>query len=122
MDFTNEQADEKILALLGGRLARHRLDRNLTQEQLAREAGISKRTVIRLENGESSQLTNLVRVLRALRLLPNLDALVPAPLASPLAQLKPRAKARRRASPARKKTGPTTDWTWGDEATGGGKP
>ena len=82
MQIPNELTDRKILGEVGDRLARHRLGRNLTQAQLAREAGVSKRTVIRLENGESSQLTNLVRVLRALSLLGNLDALVPAPLAS----------------------------------------
>lgn len=122
MAIPNELTDRKVLADLGDRLARHRLDRNLTQDQLAREAGVSKRTVIRLEKGESSQLPNLVRVLRALGLLGNLDALVPAPLTSPLAQLKSRAKERRRASPATKKPGPGSKWTWGDETKGGGKP
>jgi transcriptional regulator with XRE-family HTH domain len=104
-----------VLSGLGDRLARHRLDRNLTQAQLAHEAGVSKRTVIRLENGESSQLTNLIRVLRALGLLANLDVLVPAPLVSPLLQLKSRPKERRRASPVAKKPGPEAKWTWGDE-------
>lgn len=122
MAIPNELTDRKVLADLGDRLARHRLDRNLTQDQLAREAGVSKRTVIRLEKGESSQLPNLVRVLRALGLLGNLDALVPAPLTSPLAQLKSRAKERRRASPATKKPGQGSKWTWGDETKGGGKP
>ena len=57
-----ETADRRVLAELGDRLARHRLNRNQTQDQLAREAGVSKRTVVRLENGQSSQVTNLVRV------------------------------------------------------------
>jgi len=114
--------DRNVLAELGDRLSRHRLDRNLTQEQLAREAGVSKRTVIRLENGESSQLTNLIRVPRVLGLLANLDALVPAPLVSPLAQLKSRAKERRRASPVAKKSVPGATWTWGDEPKNGGEP
>lgn len=122
MEISNELADRKVLSELGDRLARHRLDRNLTQAQLAREAGVSKRTVVRLEKGESSQVTNLVRVLRALGLLTNLDGLVPAPLVSPLAQLKSRAKERRRASPVAKKPGPESPWTWGDETTSGGKP
>lgn len=122
MAIQNELTDQRILAELGDRLARHRLDRNLTQAQLAREAGVSKRTIIRLENGESSQLTNLVRVLRALGILGNLEVLVPAPLASPLAQLRSRSRERRRASPAAGKPGPTTRWTWGDETENEGKP
>jgi transcriptional regulator with XRE-family HTH domain len=118
-----ETTDQRVLAELGDRLARHRLNRNLTQDQLAREAGVSKRTIVRLENGQSSQVTNLVRVLRALGLLGNLDALVPAPLASPIEALKAKGRQRRRASPAGKKPKPSSDWTWGDDKpTRGGEP
>lgn len=35
------------------------------------------RTFVRLEGSESTQVTNLIRALRALGLLTNLDALVP---------------------------------------------
>ena len=66
MAIQTETTDQQVLAELGDRLAQYRLNRNLTQDQLAREAGVSKRTVVRLENGQSSQMTNLVRVLRAL--------------------------------------------------------
>jgi len=122
MQNKNETPDRAVLSELGNRLARHRLDRNLTQAQLAREAGVSKRTIVRLENGESSQLQNLIRVLRALGLLANLDAMIPPPFASPLAQLKSRAKERRRAAPVAKKPGADSTWTWGDATKSGGKP
>ncbi len=114
--------DASVLAELGDRLSRLRLQRNLTQEELAREAGVSKRTLIRLEAGESSQVTNLIRVIRALGLLGNLDAFVPPPLPSPLEQLRSRAQERRRASPGARKSGSTAKWTWGDDApkAGGG--
>jgi len=115
MAIQTETTDQQVLAELGDRLAQHRLNRNLTQDQLAREAGVSKRTVVRLENGQSSQVTNLVRVLRALGLLCNFEALVPAPLASPIEALKAKARQRRRASPASKQPKPSSDWTWGDD-------
>lgn len=115
MTISIETTDRRILAELGDRLAQHRLNRNLTQDQLAREAGVSKRTVVRLEDGQSSQMTSLVRVLRALGLLGNLDALVPAPLASPIEALKAKAWKRHRASPASKKPMPSSEWTWGDD-------
>lgn len=84
---------------------------------------MSKRTVVRLENGQSSQLTNLIRVLRALDLLGSLDSLIPAPLASPIEALKVKARERRRASPSPRKPMPDSKWTWGDEKpTGGGEP
>ena len=118
MVIHNETTDQQLLAELGDRLKRHRLNRNLTQEQLAREAGVSKRTVVRLENGQSSQMTNLIRVLRALGLLGNVDALVPAPSASPIEALKAKARERRRASPASKMSMPSSEWTWGNDQAG----
>ncbi len=115
MEKTYEMTDEAVLAELGDRLSRLRLQRNLTQAQLAREAGVSKRTLIRLESGESIQVTNLIRVVRALGLLGNLDAFVPPPLSSPIAQLRSRKKERRRASPGVTKSGPPPQWIWGDD-------
>lgn len=112
--------DSAVLAELGRRLARRRLDRNLTQAQLAERAGISPRTVVRLEAGESTQLTNLIRVLRALDLLDALDALIPPPLPSPIEQLRAKGRARKRAS-RRADKGAAPDrreWTWGDDAEG----
>ncbi len=121
MDTKIEMTDRQTLARLGDRLARHRLNLNLTQAQLAREAGVAKRTVIRLENGESSQLANLIRVFRALGLLAHFDALGPAPLDSPIDQLKSRAKERKRASPAAKKLEPSETWAWGGDKHKNGK-
>ena len=113
---------DDVLAELGERLARHRLNRNLTQDQLAREAGVSKRTIIRLEKGESSQLTNLIRVLRALGLLGHLDTLVATPLVSPIEALTVRSRERRRASPITKNAKPNSQWTWKDDTpTGEGR-
>lgn len=109
--------DSAVLAELGERMARHRLDRNLTQAALAKQAGVSKRTLIRLEAGESTQLTNLVRMLRALSLLKNLDTLVPPPVPSPIEQLRTKGRERKRASP-RAEEGRSTkpgEWTWGDD-------
>ena len=116
MTTINEMTDAAALAELGSRLGRLRLQRNLTQAQLAHTAGVSKRTLIRLEHGDSSQATYFIRVIRALGLLGNLDALVPPPLVSPLGQLRARSKERRRASPGARKGGPPAKWTWADES------
>lgn len=109
--------DSAILSELGQRLARLRLERNLTQAALAKEAGVSKRTLIRLEAGESTQLTNLVRMLRALKLLKNLDALVPPPAPSPIEQLRTKGRERKRASPRAEenRSSKPGEWTWGDD-------
>ncbi len=115
------QSDTAVLVELGARLARLRLRMNLTQTQLAREAGVSKRTLIRLESGECGQLTNLLRVLRALGLPGNLEALVPPPLPSPIEQLRSRSKVRRRASPHAKPRAAVNPWTWRDDPPAHGR-
>ncbi|MFM7297038.1 MAG: helix-turn-helix domain-containing protein, partial [Planctomycetota bacterium] len=66
--FEGSTGDGAVLRTLGQRLVARRLERNRTQAELAREAGVSLRTVVRLERGESSQVASLVRVLRALEL------------------------------------------------------
>ncbi len=119
------ETDSAVLAELGKRLAARRLERNLTQAELAAEAGLSKRTVLRLESGESTQLTNLVRVLRALDLQGALTALVPAAGARPLEQLHSAGKRRKRASRRGTRAGSDpgsgaktrSEWTWNDAAS-----
>ncbi len=119
IDVAGWARDAEALRVLGARLAARRLERNQTQAQLARESGVSLRTVVRLERGESSQLTNLVRVLRALELLgplmASLEALAPPPQARPLAQLRSKARTRRRASRRRAPAKGESPWTWRDE-------
>ena len=115
MKFLGEIADDAVLKELGGRVARYRLNRNLTQEALAREAGVSKRTLHRIEHGHSAQFTNWIRLLRAFDLLENLDIPVPEPAISPIQQMKMLGKERKRASSATKRSGKSEPWTWGDE-------
>jgi putative transcriptional regulator len=115
MRYTDENTDAAILAELGERLTHSRLARNFKQDDLARMAGVSKRTIERLEKGESVQLTNLIRALRALEMVQNLERLVPESTPSPLRQLKLRGKQRHRASSPRAAAGPPGHWTWGDD-------
>ena len=117
MRITHHTNDTAAMQELGARIARHRLNRNLTQAALAVEAGVSAPTVQRLEQGKSCQASSLIRILRALKLLEHLDGLVPEPPASPMQQLRMSGKLRRRAS----SPGGThirerpAAWTWGDE-------
>ena len=108
-------SDDAALKALGRRLARHRLNRNLTQAALAAQAGISTPTVQRIEQGRSSQAANLIRILRALGLLDNLDALVPEPPVSPIQQARMHGRTRQRASSSAGRQAPPADWSWGDE-------
>jgi len=114
MKFTRDISDSAALKELGGRVARYRLNSNLTQAAFAREAGISQRTLIRIEHGESTQTTNLIRILRALHILENFEALIPEPAISPIQQLQLHGKSRKRASPEAGKSTTKKPWSWGD--------
>ena len=118
MKLPKQATDAAILGELGGRLAQLRLHRNLTQAQLATQAGVSKRTVERLEAGAvATQLSGFIRVCRVLGLVERFDLLVPETLPSPIAQLQLGRKQRRRASRtgAKAADASTTRWQWGDE-------
>lgn len=106
-------SDAALLRELGQRIARLRLERNLSQAQLAEQAGISKRTLERLEAGAAAtQLSLFLRVLRQLDLLERLDLLLPEPQPSPIALLERQEGQRKRAS-RRPQAKPEAPWTWG---------
>lgn len=117
MKIESNSTDDVVLRELGERLARTRLERNLSQQRLAEEAGVSKRTVERLEGGEPVKSNSLIRVLRALGKLDALDRLVPEPLPSPVERLRLQGRRRRRAGTPRSAGGqtPAEPWRWGDE-------
>lgn len=115
MNFGDSVSDSAALKELGNRIARYRLNRNMTQDALAKGAGVSKRTVHRVEHGHSTQTSNLLRILRALELLKNLEALVPQPAVSPMQQLMMRGKTRKRASTSSDESERRAPWSWGDD-------
>jgi transcriptional regulator with XRE-family HTH domain len=117
MNIKDEFSDELVLQEMGERLARTRLERNLTQANLAKTAGISKRTLERLESGAgSTQLTTFIKVCRALGLLQRFDTFLPKPPASPVQQLKLHGRKRKRASGTRIEKTRNKKWTWGESS------
>jgi len=117
MNISKDMSDKATLLELGSRIARCRLNQNMTQEALAIEAGVSTPTVQRLEQGHSTQLANFIRILRALDMLEQFDSLIPEPNISPMQQLKMGGKIRQRASlPTKDKSTVTPTWKWGDDA------
>jgi len=114
-------SDRAILAELGRRLREARLERNLSQAEVAENAGIGRVTLQRMEAGESPSLISFVRVLRALDLLEGLGRLVPEPGPSPFEEFKRRGRRRQRARPSRHSDTEHRHgaWRWGDEETAG---
>lgn len=126
MKISSLLADQAILAELGERILRIRLEKNLRQIDLANEAGVSRNTVARLESGEvATQLVSFLRVCRVLGVLDRFETLLPEATVGPIEALKFAKKGRQRAmSPERKARNTEAlaagkPWVWGDGQTGG---
>jgi transcriptional regulator with XRE-family HTH domain len=118
MDLT----DPMLLRAVGERLARLRLERNMTQLELAKSAGVSSMTVRRLERGDAVSFELVLRVLRALELLDRLEAAIPEETIRPIEIVDRHGRRRQRASgrassPKHERGG--VRWTWGDEPGSG---
>lgn len=84
MNAYSAQTDESALTLLGKRLAAFRIRNNWTQAQLAEQSGVSKGTVERIERGDSVQVVNFIKVLRACGMLENFLSIFPDDSPSPM--------------------------------------
>lgn len=105
MAMYSAQTDESALALLGKRMAAFRVRNNWTQAKLAQTAGVSKGTVERIERGDSVQILNLVKVLRACDMLDTFLGIFPDDSPSPMQILQMgKIKPRQRAGSPHKKT------------------
>lgn len=117
MHLHESMSEDAVLAELGRRLERHRVERNRTQADLAEEAGIGRATLQRIERGDSVQMTSIVKLMRALELLGALDAAVPESIAFPIAELeRQQRRSRRRARGRHGAPTPPEDeqsWGWG---------
>jgi len=115
MEISKNMTGETLLKVIGERLAQVRLSKNLTQEQLADQAGIGLRTVQRLELGAAAtQLSSFVRVCRMLGLVERFEVLIPEAAASPIAQLKLQSRKRKRATGRKTVKSESKKWTWGE--------
>jgi len=123
MHLDEIMTDAAVLAELGRRLKRHRLERNFTQAELASQAGIGQATVQRAELGESIQMTSMIKLLRTLELLAGLDLAVPESIDLPIAQLERQQRKVRRRARGRRGTGQAEaveqPWVWGNEPGSG---
>lgn len=115
MKITGLLTDDAVLAELGARIAARRVDMQLTQAAAAEQAGIAKRTLERMEAGQTSQLSTLVRVLRVLDAASGLDGMIPESGPRPMDLLKQKGKVRQRASGKRAAKAPGTPWQWDEK-------
>jgi transcriptional regulator with XRE-family HTH domain len=102
---------------IASRLKAYRIDYPLSQQDLADKAGISRRSITNLENGEDVQLSTIIKVLMALGLDSNLDQLTPDPTERPSHYLKGKsAKPQRKRTSKKELKASKKTFKWGDES------
>jgi transcriptional regulator with XRE-family HTH domain len=127
IDFSTATSGQ-IEAELCRQLRQIRLSRNVTQAQLAREAGVSPGTISNMERGQGVSpgtisnmergqgvsLDTFLRVLIALGVQQNLQVLLPDISIRPMERISSAGDERKRARPSHtlKEQAP---WAWGDE-------
>jgi len=104
---------KQVETVLCKRIEDIRLSRNITQKKLANDAGISLRTIGRLEKGDGVSLDTFIRVLMALGIQQNLEILLPDPTVRPVDRIgfKGNQRKRARTKSSDKKSPP---WKWAD--------
>ena len=108
----NKKKDYKeYIKDLGKKIKIYRIMKEMSQQDLADQTGVSKRSISRLEQGESVQLDNLLKILLALELGDNIELLVPDQTKRPSYYLD---KTDSRPKRVRKRT-EKSDFKWGDE-------
>ena len=107
----NNMSDLAILEELGMRLRSARLDANMTRDALASKIDLSVDTVRNAETGRNVSLETLIRLMRGLGRLADLQTLLEDVGPSPVQLAKSRGRVRQRASGSRKKS-TREQWQW----------
>lgn len=110
MDFYS-LSDKYIEQELGTRLKALRLQKNITQKELAEATTLSLNSIKSLEAGRG-KLSTLIAVLRELEALDHLDDFIPEISISPVQLAKRQGQVRKRASGERLKSQPTDESEW----------
>lgn len=112
MKISGKESEKAILIELGKRIKQYRIASELTQAELAEKCGISSSTETRIESGIDSKMSNYIKILYGLKILENLDAVIPE--AQPnLKLLFENSVPKQRVKSKKKKI--TTDWVWGED-------
>ena len=108
-------SDEALQRQIGERLRSARLNANLSQQELAEIAGLNRNTIVNAEKGKSCTLGTLIALLRGLKMLEQLDLLLPPQAISPIQLAKLHGKKRQRATGKRGANTIAEDptpWNW----------
>lgn len=111
-DIMNNKKDyQEYIKELGQKIKTYRIMKEMSQQDLEDKTGVSKRSISRLEQGESVQVDNLFKILLALELGDNIELLVPDQTKRPSFYLEKTADKPKRVRKKIKKS----EFKWGDE-------
>lgn len=103
-------SDSALSKEIGNFIKHHRLNQNKTQNDVAKEAGISRSTLSLLERGETVTIATLIQVLRVLDLLHIMDVFKVEQQISPIELAKLEQKKRKRARSSKNNQSNESDW------------
>ena len=98
ISYNLDYSDIAILQQIGEFIKYRRIDQNLTQEEVAEKAAISRSTLSLAERGENISLLNLLKILRVLDAFYVLEQFKTESKISPLQLARDDEKKRKRAS------------------------
>ena len=104
--------DKAILQEIGTFIKTQRLAQNITQDDMAENAAMSRSTLSLIERGENISLINLIKILRVLGAMHIFEAFQVQPQLSPMKLAKQEAKKRKRASKDHSKTDNNENLGW----------
>lgn len=91
--------NEALLQYVGKQMRQMRINAQLSQQQLADRAGVSRSTITQVENGKGIKLEPMVAMLRVLNKLEILNSFETQAMASPLLLAKKEGKTPQRIRP-----------------------
>ena len=112
MKINGSENNTFILAEIGKRIKEIRVTHSMTQKEMAEKAGVSTKTVERIESGENVKIENLLNVLRILNFLQNINLLVPE---QEFLSVEEKEKKRQRVSKKKIVDNDVNEWKWGAE-------
>lgn len=94
------QTDKELVAMIGRKVKEIRIEKNISQADLAKQTGLHRNSIVSIEGGNSFSTESLVKILRALESLDEIAFLFSKKehKLSPLEVFEREKKAKKRAS------------------------
>jgi len=107
-----QMSDAAIVSEIGNFIKQTRLNQQITQNQLAKRAGLNRWTLSQIENGQAINLMSLIQILRALNALDELRVFEVNEEISPIAYAKLKKKPKQRVRNKGSKQSEKDDLEW----------